>query len=65
MMNKNKEFLLTLINETLLDDAIDWIKMNLNPEEVFNDNDLEDWAYENGFTKNEDDEHERCIQRGL
>ena len=55
-MNKNKEFLLTLINETLLDDAIDWIKMNLTPEEVFNENDLEDWAYENGFTKDEDDE---------
>lgn len=34
-----------------LDEAIDWIKTNMNPEQVFDDNDLENWAEKNGYIK--------------
>jgi hypothetical protein len=36
-----------------LDEAIDWIKSNLNPEDVFDERDLRQWADENGFVNEE------------
>jgi len=38
-----------------LDEAIEWIKHNLNPEDVFDEGDLEEWATDNGFFTEEDD----------
>ncbi len=34
-----------------LDDAIEWIKNNLSPEDVFSEKDLDQWAEENEYTK--------------
>jgi len=34
-----------------LDNAINWISRNLNPDEVFSEKDLQDWAENNGYTK--------------
>ena len=34
-----------------LDDAIEWIKNNLSPEDVFRQKDLDQWAEENEYTK--------------
>lgn len=38
-----------------LDDAIEWIKSNLNPEDVFNAKDLRQWADENDYVAKEID----------
>lgn len=38
-----------------LNDAIEWIKSNLNPEDVFIESDLRQWAEENGFKEHKDD----------
>lgn len=54
--SKNREFVSNIISEFLLDEAIEWIASTLTPEEVFDEFALSDWAYENGFTKDEDDE---------
>ena len=45
-----------MISETLLDDVIDWIQVNLTPDEVFDEFALTDWAYENGFIKDDEDD---------
>lgn len=39
------------IGKSLLDDALDWIRENMQPDEVFGDNELSEWAEENGFVK--------------
>ena len=39
------------ISNTALDNAIDWIGNNLNPDEVFSESDLGEWAEKNGYTK--------------
>ena len=38
-----------------LDEIIEWIEGNLGPEEVFSENDLTDWALNNGFVRGEDE----------
>lgn len=52
--NENKDFLRAMIPEDLLDEAIDWINDHMEPEEVFKNSALEDWAEENGFVKEEE-----------
>ena len=37
----------------VLDNMIDWINDNLAPEDVFDEEILNDWALENGFVKAE------------
>jgi hypothetical protein len=32
-----------------LNQVIEWIKRNLNPEDVFDEEDLIDWAEDNGY----------------
>jgi hypothetical protein len=34
-----------------LDNAIDWISRNLNPDDIFGDKELSAWAKQNGFVK--------------
>jgi hypothetical protein len=34
-----------------LDSAVTWIQDNLEPEEVFTQKQLEDWAYDAGFKR--------------
>lgn len=48
---QNKAFLdsLDLTFDGLLDEALEWISSNLNPEDVFPEADLKGWAEDNGF----------------
>jgi hypothetical protein len=41
------DFITDVVHPDLLDDAIQWIKTHLNPNEVFDDGQLADWAREN------------------
>jgi hypothetical protein len=40
--------------ESMLKVAIEWIGLNLNPEDVFDKDTLEDWAYSHGFIEDDD-----------
>lgn len=39
-----------------LDNAIDWIRDNLDPEDVFSTTQLEKWAESEGYVKKDDTE---------
>lgn len=39
------------MKDSALDQAIDWISKNLNPDEVFPEKDLIEWAENNGYKK--------------
>lgn len=39
------------ISENLLDDAIEWIRENLRPEEVFEEDELKSWAEKMGMKR--------------
>jgi len=46
-----KYFVSEVISSSALEEAISWIKSNLEPEEVFDKNQLEEWAKTNGYVK--------------
>jgi hypothetical protein len=52
---QDKEFIANVISRTLLEDAIEWIKSNMTPEDVFDSSELSDWAESNGYVKDDDD----------
>ena len=35
---------------TMLDEAIDWIRSNLSPDDVFTEKELGEWAESNGWS---------------
>jgi len=41
---KNSDFLDEILGIGFLDSVIEWIGNNLDPEDVFSENDLQDWA---------------------
>jgi hypothetical protein len=41
------------IPRSILETAIEWIKKNMEPDDVFDKRELEDWARSNGFTEGE------------
>lgn len=43
-VKENKNFVVDLLPANLLDDAIAWIASNLEPEDVFSFEELEEWA---------------------
>ncbi len=47
----NNAFAERLLVSWPLDEAIDYIKGNLNPQDVFDERDLREWALENGFVE--------------
>lgn len=49
----NTHFGKELIGENLLDRAVEYIRDNLHPNEVYDEDDLKEWAIENGFVKPE------------
>ncbi len=51
--NERKSFIRDIIADDLLDMAIDWIKSNMNPDEVFDESQLEEWAENNDFVRGE------------
>jgi len=50
---EDREFITEMISSTLLEDAMAWIGMNLNPGDVFGDDDLKEWAESNGYVVEE------------
>ena len=51
----NREFTRSIIDDDLLEKSIDWIGDNLNPNDVFTFEILEEWALENGYKKVEEE----------
>lgn len=50
--NENKQFAESVIDtDNLLDNAIDFIKSNLAPDDVFDKAALENWAEDNGYVE--------------
>lgn len=50
---QDKAFVVSVISLSLLEEAIDWISHNLEPEDVFDDANLREWARDNGFVEEE------------
>ena len=48
-----------------LDEIINWIKRNLTPEDVFDEEDLIEWAEENGYFSDDDEEPDEFGQSYL
>jgi hypothetical protein len=46
----SRQFKDDMIRDTLLEESIEWIQSNLEPEDVFNALALEVWAEDNGYT---------------
>lgn len=42
-----------LLVDAIISECIDFIRDNLEPEEVFSDDELADWALSNGFVREE------------
>ena len=45
--SKNQQFIRDTFDSNLLDIAIGWIQNNLDPSEVFNEDELKRWANQN------------------
>ena len=46
---QDRDFIGYIINSSLLEEAVEWIAKNLNPDDVFAFSKLADWASDNGF----------------
>jgi len=46
-----KNFISSVVSDDLLSEAISWIASNLEPEDVFSEQQLSEWAIENDFSK--------------
>lgn len=49
-----KEFIENVIGRSLLDDSIEWIAKNMEPDDVFSQSALETWAESNGYKKDDE-----------
>ena len=45
------QFIKETIPENLLEEMVEWIGNNLVPEDVYPDSTLEEWADDNGFSR--------------
>lgn len=56
--NQDRDFIKNVlqgnINDALLGDAIDWIRANLEPDDVFPEKPLQSWAENNGYILEKD-----------
>jgi hypothetical protein len=51
---QESEFVRDVVSGTLLEDAISWIAGNMDPEDVFSDSQLRQWADENGLVESDE-----------
>lgn len=42
--SQDRAFIESLLPSSLLEQAVEWIKNNMSPEDVFDDNNLQTWA---------------------
>lgn len=55
-VRRNRQFAADLIDlDDMLDQSVIWIQDNLDPEDVFDDSVLEEWATKNGFVYESDE----------
>ena len=52
---EDKEFIAEVIDKLLLKKAIEWISTNLDPQDVFGQARLRDWAKDNGMVEEENE----------
>lgn len=52
--SENANFIDNVIENSLLENSIEWIGNNMAPEDVFEPKDLENWAEGNGYVKGEE-----------
>ena len=45
------DFTMSVFGGIFLDTVVGWVADNLDPEDVFSESQLENWALENGFTR--------------
>ena len=48
-VSDNKNFTDQIISKYPLDEAIEWIMHNMDPEDIFSTDQLSTWAEENGY----------------
>ena len=48
---QDRDFLEAIISNSLLEDATEWIQKNMEPEDIFNEQQLSTWAEDKGYTK--------------
>ena len=51
---QDNDFRDMLLGSDALDQSIEWIKDNLEPDDVFDSEQLEDWAKAHGFVSTDD-----------
>lgn len=51
---QERDFVGSIMPQYMLGEAIAWIEANLSPEDVFTVNELEEWACDNGYCKEEE-----------
>ncbi len=49
----NSAFIGAIIGSDLLDKVVEYIRDNLRPEDVFDDDELSEWAVDSGYVKPE------------
>ena len=54
--NEDEAFIKEMISRTLLESAGEYIAENFPPEDVYSEDQLRDWARENGFVEKEEEE---------
>ena len=52
---EDKKFIEYVIEKSLLEESIEWIRDNLEPEDVFGEAQLKDWAKDNGMVEEENE----------
>lgn len=52
--DENKKFAAAILPGYLLDAAVDWILDNMEPEDVFDEEKLKEWALANGFVESDE-----------
>lgn len=52
-VKQDADFIKEVIPTSLLELALDWIANNMEPEDVFDDEALSEWAMASGFVKEE------------
>lgn len=49
--SQDQAFLSAVISSTLLEESLEWIRQNLSPDEVFEEDTLKEWAVNNGMVE--------------
>lgn len=60
-LSQDKAFIESLIPSSLLEQAVEWIKSNMSPEDVFDERDLQTWSEHYSLLNNEIQELKETI----